>query len=108
MSEIMVRYHYRQRWVGWLNRAAITIGRHIFFKDLDAGRDNTKDFYVPERLYRHELAHVRQYGRLRLFGQWWIAIPAFLVVYTCQWVAAGFRWRGIRYEVEARRAETSK
>jgi len=94
------KYHYHQRWVGWFSRAAVTIGRHIFFK-----RGSTR---VPWRLYEHELEHVRQYARFRLLGQWWVAIPAFLAVYACQWAAAGFRWRRIRYEVEARAAEERK
>ena len=97
MSKTEIRYHYCQGWVRRLNRAGITFGRHVFFRN--------KDFYISQRLYRHELAHVRQYAKFRLFGQWWIAIPAFLAVYAWQWAAAGFRWRRIRYEVEARRAE---
>lgn len=97
MSKITVRYHYNQRWLGRLGRVGMTVGRHVFFRD--------RGSRVPERLYRHELVHVRQYARLRLLGQWWVAVPAFLAAYAWQWAAAGFRWRRIPYEVEARAAE---
>jgi hypothetical protein len=98
MSKTVIRYHYNQRWVGWLGRAGITFGRHVFFR--------YPKWVIRKRLYRHEAEHVRQYARFRLFGQWWwTSVVPFLAVYLCQWVAAGFRWRRIRYEVEARAAE---
>jgi len=42
------------------------------------------------------------------FGANGIAIPLFLIVYVGQWIKAGFRYRQIRYEIEARAAEKKK
>ena len=100
MISIEIKHHYHQKWVKKIGTGAITIGRHIFFKEYKSR--------VSQRLIRHETEHVRQYNRYRLFGQWWIAIPLFLLVYIGQWVKAGFRYSQIRYEIEARAAEKKK
>ena len=97
MSNFEVRFYYCQRWLGPFGRTGIAVGRWVFFR--------WPFWMVTDRLLDHETEHCKQYDRLRLLGQWWVAIPAFWAAYACQWVAAGFRWRRIRYEVEARRAE---
>ena len=92
--------HYHQKWVDKIGARAITFGRHIFFNDYKSK--------VSVRIMRHELAHVHQYERYRLFGIGWISIPLFLVVYVGQWVKAGFRYSQIEFEFEARAAEKIK
>ncbi len=100
MNNIEIKYHYKQKWVGKIGAKAITFGRHIYFSAYKSR--------VSQRLIRHETAHVQQYDRHRLFGQWWIAIPLFLLVYAAQWVCAGYRYSQIRYEIEAKAAEKKK
>lgn len=98
MENVEIKCHYQQKWVRRIfNASGITFGRHIFF--------SRSRSLVSRRLLKHETEHVRQYNRYRYWGQWWIAIPLFLVVYAGQWVKAGFRYRQIRYEIEARAAE---
>lgn len=92
-ENVEIKHHYHQKWVRILNTGAVTFGRHIFFR--------RPARLVTSRLIRHEHAHVMQYNRHRLWGQWWLAIPIFLAVYAWQWVCAGFRYKQIRYELEA-------
>lgn len=100
-ENIEIKHHYHQKWVKKIFRTSgITFGRHIFYKEYKSR--------VSQRLIKHEIEHVRQYNRYRLWGQWWIAIPLFLIVYTGQWVKVGFRYKQIRYEIEARAAEKKK
>ena len=99
MSEECIEHtcHYSKKWVSKINADAITFGRHIFYTE--------SKMLVSDRLHRHELAHVRQYEKYRIFGIGWISIPLFLIVYVGQWIGAGFRYSKIPYEIEARIAE---
>jgi len=94
-----VRFHYNRKWVRTISgQGCMTFGRNLYFV---YRRDQ-----ITERFMKHELKHVEQYSRLRLFGWWWISIPPWLFLYFCQWIAAGFRYSNIRFEREARAAET--
>lgn len=72
----------------WL---AITIGRDVL-----AWRELT------ERELRHELAHVEQWRR---YG--WSLAPRYALAALAAWRAGKGWYRGNRFEVEARAAETS-
>ena len=94
-----VRFHYNQKWVRTLSgQGGITLGRNIYFV--------YRRTQITETFMKHELKHVEQYSRFRLFGWWWISIPPWLVVYVVQWIFAGFRYSKIPYELEAVAAET--
>ena len=95
-----VQFHYNQKWVRTLSgQGGITLGRNIYFV---YRRDQ-----ITVKFMKHELKHVEQYSRFRPFGWWWPSIPVWLLIYVGQWICAGFRYSKIRWEIEARVAETA-
>lgn len=101
MNIYKITNHYNQKWLRIFGIKAMAIGRHIFY------RYSKDTLMIPDlaELQKHELAHVRQYAALRVRGLWSIAILRFWAIYLWQWIWAGFNYRRIPYEIEARNAE---
>ena len=78
---------------------AITLGRRIYVREMLARAKF-------ERLLRHELAHVRQVGRLGLPVFLW----RYVTEYARNWVrlrSTAAAYAAISFEIEARAAEES-
>lgn len=99
MNAYEIKSHYNQKWLRLFGIKAMAIGRHIFY------RYSEKVIAGMPRLQKHESTHVRQYAALRIWGLWSIAIVRFWAIYLWQWIRAGFNYKRIPYEIEARNAE---
>lgn len=92
----MVKNHFDSEFPKLFGAIAITFGSHVFYTQ--------KKEFVQAWLYKHEMAHVRQYQRL--------GVPLFLTLYLFEYFCNrlnGFTqeeaYRTISYEVEAVKAE---
>ena len=101
ISDAHAKVRFRYPW--WLRPfllrgvAGITLGRRIYLDDAVNPRN-------LERFLRHELAHVRQVGRVGLFKFYWLYIAEY-IANRRRGLSSSEAYRNISFEMEATAAE---
>jgi hypothetical protein len=101
ITDARAKVRYRYPW--WLRPflqrgvAGITLGRRIYLDGAVSPRN-------LERFLRHELAHVRQIGRVGLFSFYWRYVTEY-IAHRRRGLSSSEAYRNISFEVEATAAE---
>ena len=101
ITDVRAKVRFRYPW--WLRPfllrgvAGITLGRRIYLDDAVSPRN-------LERFLRHELAHVRQIGRVGFFIFYWRYVTEY-IAHRRRGLSSSEAYRSISFEVEATAAE---